>query len=128
MSVLTDLQTRLSGQGYGPTVVRGVTPDAPDELLTLQTYQGAQGNLPDPDGLPVDERLGAQAMSRAADQATAEANAWSAWRALHFRHATLNGNRYAWCRANQAPAYVGTDDRGRILVGFNLTIRRHRTS
>lgn len=128
MSVLTDLRDHLTAQGVTAPIARGDRPDKPDELLTLQTYGGPPGELRDQRGLPADERLAVQVVARAATQAAAETLARQAWSALHFRHETLNGNRYAWCRANQAPYHLGTDERDRHMVAFNLTTRRHGLS
>lgn len=131
MSVLTDLGQLLETRSVGilwTDIFLGRRPAEPDTCLTLQTYQGDPNRLHGDSNVPADERLAVQVMARAADQGDAEALAESAYTKIAFRSKTLNGNRYAWCRANTRPAYVGVDANDRALVSFNVTLRRDRTT
>lgn len=129
MSELLDFAKRLQTAGVGTLwtdVFVGRRPKTPDKCVTLQTYGGDPNRLLDADNRPADERIAVNVMTRAANQADAETLARSAFDALSFRHFTGDsGDRYAWGRATSMPAYIGTDENDRVLVGFNFTARRH---
>lgn len=123
MSLLTDLRDHLIASGFTTPVARGKLPDQPDEVLALNTYGGEQGRLHDAEGLAVDERPRVQVIARAATQARAEAIALEAYRALQWRHLTVNGRTYPRARALQAPFYGGEDESGRVHVAWNVELR-----
>lgn len=132
MSVLLDLATLLQAKGVGTlwtTIFIGRRPSTPDTCLVLQSYQGDPNRLHGDTNVPADERLAVQVMARAVNQADAEALAEAAFTQVQFRHETLaSGRVYAWCRANQSPAYIGVDENNRALISFNVTLRRDRTT
>lgn len=131
MSVLTDLGTLLASKNVGvlwTDIFLGRRPAEPDLCLTLQTYAGDPNRLHGDTNVPADERLAVQVMARAVSQADAEALAENAFTNVTFRYQVINGNRYAWCRANQRPAYVGVDANNRPLISFNVSLRRDRTT
>lgn len=129
--LLDDLARLAETEGvatYGTNLFTGSRPDQPDTVLVLTNYQGPANRLHGDKGIPVDERLAVQVMARAVGYDDAAALAEQAYDALQFRHATLNsGRRYAWSIAQQYPAPVGRDQNGRVLISFNLRLRRHRT-
>lgn len=133
MSVLNDLGTYLASKNVGvlwTDIFLGRRPANPHLCLTLQTYPGDPNRLHGDTNVPADERLAVQVMARGPvdGQAAAETLAESAFTRIAFRYQVINGNRYAWCRANQRPAYVGVDENNRPLISFNVTLRRDRTT
>ena len=125
MSALVDLRDHLIREGVTTPITLGRRPDTPDTIITLQSYPGDPGSLPDARGRPLDERLAVQIVTRASDQATAEAVAHDLYTRLPARHLTVNGRVYAWIEANHYPAFMGVDANGRPLVVLNVTARRH---
>jgi len=130
MSVLTDLAQRLEDEGVGTVgtdIFRGRTPDDPDELLRVQTFDGVDSRIRNDEYLPADERMSVQVLARSLYQGAAEALAESAFDAIQFRSATLaSGRFYPYARAPRYPAYIGVDERGRHLVTFDVEVRRLR--
>jgi hypothetical protein len=132
MSVLTDLAQRLEDEGVGTVgtnIFRGRTPDDPDELVRVQTFDGADSRIRNDEYLPADERMSVQVLARSLYQGAAETLAESAFDAIQFRSETLaSGRFYPYVRAPRFPAYVGVDERGRHLVTFDVEVRRLRAT
>ncbi len=132
MSVLTDLAQRLEDQGVGTVgtdIFRGRTPDEPDQLLRVQTFDGVNSRIRNDEYLPADERMSVQVLARSLYQGAAETLAEQAFDAIQFRSETLTSGRfYPYARAPRFPAYIGVDERGRHLVTFDVEVRRLRDS
>ena len=126
MSAAVDLATRLAAQGAGTLgvdLVAGLMPDQPTACVSVLSYAGSEPHLRHPDGLPYDERPRVQVSIRAASFSAAEAKARQAYKAVHFRHLVINGTRYVWCEALQAPFFLKQDDSNRVLFAFNCELR-----
>ncbi|MDR9391962.1 MAG: minor capsid protein [Trueperaceae bacterium] len=132
MSVLLDLANRIHDEGVATLwsdLTVGRMPDTPDEIVTLQTYAGDASRIRNDMNLPADERFNVQVLVRAEpdNQYAAETLAAEVYDAVQFRNQTLDsGQRYAYARAVQQPAFLTIDENDRPLVAFNLEVRRHR--
>jgi len=130
MSVLNDLAVRLQTRGVGTIgtdIFRGRTPDEPDQLVRVQTFDGVNSRIRNDEYLPADERMSVQVLARSLYQGAAETLAESAFDAIQFRSETLTSGRfYPYARAPRYPAYIGVDERGRHLVTFDVEVRRLR--
>lgn len=125
---LRDFAARLEAAGVATLwtdMHLGGRPASPDRVLTLHSYIGDGNRLHDASNLPADERIAVQVTARASTWGDADAFAVAAYRALPFRHYTVNGRSYAWGLANHVPAAIGSDENDRKLVVFNFTARRH---
>lgn len=132
MSLLLDLATLIHDEGVATLwsdLTVGRMPDAPDQVVALQTYAGDSSRIRNDTNLPADERFNVQVLVRGEpdDQYAAETLASSVHDVVSFRSETLqSGRRYAYARAVQEPAFLQVDDNNRPIVAFNLEVRRHR--
>lgn len=126
-STVADLAERLVAQGVGTlngTIFRGLLPDAPDTALAVTEYAGEPPRLKAPGSLALDERPRAQIVARAPSYQAAEALARAAYEAVQCAFEVLGGSLYARIDALQTPFFFKQDERGRVYIAFNVTIRR----
>jgi hypothetical protein len=122
--ILDEIGSFLAAEGVatvGTTLFKSLLPDSPDTAMALFETGGLSGQYV-LGGLPVDtERPGLQILCRANDYSTARQHAENAYRALDsVNDQALSGVHYHWIQPQQPPFSLGQDERGRLLVAFNV--------
>lgn len=121
MSVMDDIASYLQTGGAGTVgtdIFKGNMPDSPDECLAVYAYAG---DVPDKS---IDiERPSVQIKTRALTAGDALDLAEQALAVLHKATSqTINGVLYYYISANQSPAHLGRDEKGRYMYAVNFNI------
>lgn len=126
---LDDLSDVLSTGGITRPIFKIKLPAQAADSAVLLTPMGGQASLQvmscGPSGPNTVARPRVRIACRDLDYSVARTIAHIAFRLTDgFRAATVNGVSYLWMSAVSSPRYLGTDENGRSLVGFDLDVMK----
>jgi len=130
--IVEEIAAFLTAQGLGTKNVDmwlHVTPDEPDECLTIYEYAGEEPEFVHDDVSVDTENPRVQIAVRSAQPQVARLRAEQVYQALMtIRNEMLNGTRILRCVPVDNPALVGRDESGRFLVTANFRVKKELTS
>lgn len=123
MSLKSDIYDYLMSIGQADDISIGGLPDAPDNVVVLEQYEGL-GSLythDNPEG-PAYGRPSLQARARSFDTVWAEDRVNALKKLINLTNVVLNGTRYQRVWAITEPIYIGPDEakRSHWTVNFGV--------
>lgn len=126
-NLLLDIEQYIISKGLatadGVDLFRDFSPPSPDGVIILTEYTGSQ------DRASLVCNRSVQVMVRSVDYDEARSKAWSLYNLFDVpedRILNLTAERWAVVTAKQPPFRVGTDENGRVLFVFNLSVVTYR--
>lgn len=125
MALADDLALLLESAGVGSvaalTLVGGILPDQPDQLVSLIDYTGIPPQRTHDQRAILGPRV--QVRARARDYPTAQSLALQAADALTPQvNQLVNGTRYQSIDRLQDPFFLQRDEKDRVVFAFNLQV------
>jgi hypothetical protein len=130
--IVEEIAAFLTAQGLGTLNVDmwlHVTPDEPNECLTIYEYAGEEPEFVHDDVSVDTENPRVQVAVRSEKPQVARLRAEQVYQALMtIRNEMLNGTRILRCVPVDNPALVGRDESGRFLVTANFRVKKELTN
>lgn len=133
-----EVAARLVAQGVGvvgTSIFKGSRAAIPEKgsalgdgpFITLREYSGGEALLVHNDQLPHVQRPRCMVTAIGTNYGLVRAKATAAYLALHVWNTMLSGVFYQQLKAIQEPEDMGTDNVGRVKIGFNVEAMKQRS-
>jgi hypothetical protein len=130
--IVEELAAYLTAQGLGTLNVDmwlHVSPDEPDEQMTIIEYAGDEPDYVQNERMVDTENPRVQIAVRSAQPQVARLRAELVYQSLmKIKNELVNGTRILQCVPVDNPALAGRDESGRFLVTTNFRVKKELTS